>query len=258
MQKETWGSSGESLAVLGMLVRTARATCVERSLTSRLPESYLINARLPWGNVGRDKPLEPTYDQRTAMDHPEIDLTPATNPDSKRHKANNSGEFRSGSAAVAAKALSLNTHTPGTGTPGQASHLATAATTPGGSGASTPASVAYVSLESVLPRVNKALARASNKSKRTSQVVVDGDDSIDSASSTNAAEADDDDDDPAYDVFLRWDPKGLDPEKFAVLPNDWPYCVPYGVKHYCVWSRVSCRTLREDTDRPSRTICHRL
>lgn len=29
MQKETWGSSGESLAVLGMLGRTARATCVE-------------------------------------------------------------------------------------------------------------------------------------------------------------------------------------------------------------------------------------
>lgn len=41
-------------------------------------------------------------------------------------------------------------------------------------------------------------------------------------------------------VYLRWDEKnGLDGEKYAVLPNDWPYNVPYGVRHYCVWSRVS-------------------
>lgn len=41
-------------------------------------------------------------------------------------------------------------------------------------------------------------------------------------------------------VYLRWeDGAGLDGEKFAVLPNDWPYNVPYGVRHYCVWSRVS-------------------
>ena len=41
-------------------------------------------------------------------------------------------------------------------------------------------------------------------------------------------------------VYLRWEGKrGLDKEKFAVLPNDWPYNVPVGVRHYCVWSRVS-------------------
>lgn len=39
--------------------------------------------------------------------------------------------------------------------------------------------------------------------------------------------------------FLRYDPeKGLDTDTYAVLPNDWPYCVPYGVRHYCVWSKV--------------------
>jgi hypothetical protein len=43
--------------------------------------------------------------------------------------------------------------------------------------------------------------------------------------------------------YLRYDPsKGLDYETYAVLPNDWPYCVPYGVRHFCVWSRVSCET----------------
>lgn len=41
-------------------------------------------------------------------------------------------------------------------------------------------------------------------------------------------------------VYLKWDDEnGLDGEKYAVLPNDWPYNVPYGVRHFCVWSRVS-------------------
>ncbi|ODN85100.1 hypothetical protein L202_00923 [Cryptococcus amylolentus CBS 6039] len=37
--------------------------------------------------------------------------------------------------------------------------------------------------------------------------------------------------------YLKWTGE-LDPEKYAVLPNDWPYCVPYGVRHFCVWSRI--------------------
>ncbi|WVQ77604.1 hypothetical protein IAR50_007292 [Cryptococcus sp. DSM 104548] len=37
--------------------------------------------------------------------------------------------------------------------------------------------------------------------------------------------------------YLTWTGE-LDPEKYAVLPNDWPYCVPYGVRHFCVWSRI--------------------
>ena len=49
----------------------------------------------------------------------------------------------------------------------------------------------------------------------------------------------DDDEENDQPVYLTWDSKGLKAEKFAVLPNDWPYNVPYGVRHYCVWSRVS-------------------
>jgi hypothetical protein len=56
-----------------------------------------------------------------------------------------------------------------------------------------------------------------------------------------AAEADDDEyEDMPEPEYLRYEPHtGLDPEKYAVLPNDWPYNVPYGVRHFCVWSRVS-------------------
>lgn len=31
----------------------------------------------------------------------------------------------------------------------------------------------------------------------------------------------------------------LDSDMFAILPNDWPYNVPYGVTHTVVWSKVS-------------------
>jgi len=210
-------------------------------------ENYLVNARLPWNNASR-RPCEPTYDQRTALDHPEINLTPSTNPDTKKKTLPRSPDLKpvpgafpgAGLAAVAAHQL----HPHGSGSPAssnvsqmQASHVATAASTPAGSGASTPNSVAYVSLESVLPRVNKALAR--KRSKRRSAVETDTPSSRES--SADQQEDDDDDDDPAHDVFLRWEGH-LDPEKYAVLPNDWPYCVPYGVRHYCVWSRVSTPT----------------
>ncbi|WRT64469.1 uncharacterized protein IL334_001401 [Kwoniella shivajii] len=39
--------------------------------------------------------------------------------------------------------------------------------------------------------------------------------------------------------YLTYDSeKGLDTEKYAVLPNDWPYNIPYGVRHFCVWSKL--------------------
>ena len=65
------------------------------------------------------------------------------------------------------------------------------------------------------------------------------DGSEDHSGEDEAEEDRDEDIEPA--VYLRYDPSvGLDGEKYAVLPNDWPYNVPYGVRHYCVWSRVSC------------------
>jgi hypothetical protein len=61
------------------------------------------------------------------------------------------------------------------------------------------------------------------------------------------AGADDDEyEDMPEPEYLRYEPHtGLDPEKYAVLPNDWPYNVPYGVRHFCVWSRVSDTRVRE-------------
>ncbi|WVN87411.1 uncharacterized protein L203_102590 [Cryptococcus depauperatus CBS 7841] len=40
-------------------------------------------------------------------------------------------------------------------------------------------------------------------------------------------------------VYLRLnDDGGLDQNIFAVLLNTWPYSVPTGVRHFCVWSRI--------------------
>ncbi|WVQ98367.1 hypothetical protein IAU59_005490 [Kwoniella sp. CBS 9459] len=39
--------------------------------------------------------------------------------------------------------------------------------------------------------------------------------------------------------YLRYDAEaGFDESKYAVLNNDWPYNIPQGVRHFCVWSRV--------------------
>lgn len=54
-------------------------------------------------------------------------------------------------------------------------------------------------------------------------------------------------DDKDLQPFLTWDSKkGLDTKRYAILPNDWPYCLPYGVRHYVIWCRV-CVTLRRHT-----------
>ncbi|OCF40891.1 hypothetical protein I317_05341 [Kwoniella heveanensis CBS 569] len=39
--------------------------------------------------------------------------------------------------------------------------------------------------------------------------------------------------------YLSYDAEeGFDESKYAVLNNDWPYNIPPGVRHFCVWSRV--------------------
>lgn len=187
-----------------------------------ITENYLINARLPWGKENTKEP-EPTFDQRTALNHPEVDLTPSTNPDAQ---AKGHGHKRSGSAVVAAHALNLKLPAPAN--TAECSHMATAESTPN-SGASTPSSVAYVSLESALSKVNRKLARQ----KRLAEARLNGE----AGSSSEEVEVEDE-----PDIFLKYNPeKGLEDDKYAVLPNDWPYNVPYGVRHYCVWSRVGCR-----------------
>jgi hypothetical protein len=160
--------------------------------------------------------------------HPN-DLTPSTDPDPKypTHSP-------------------LQIHTPGpTGRGrGDVSNVATPGTGGGsGSGANTPSSAGFVSLAS-LKLVNGRLRRQDSGSggrKQTSEV---GSGSIQRKEEEKGVEcqvAGEQDDDPEERAeYLRWDGKvGLDDEKYAVLPNDWPYNTPYGVRHYCVWSRVS-------------------
>ncbi|WWD15625.1 hypothetical protein CI109_100047 [Kwoniella shandongensis] len=83
------------------------------------------------------------------------------------------------------------------------------------SGSSTPSSVGFVSLAS-LKAVNGKLSKGKS----------DG-------------ESGEEEEEEHQAEYLRYDNEnGLDPEKYAVLPNDWPYNVPYGVRHFCVWSKV--------------------
>lgn len=264
-------------------------------------EKYLMHARLPWADEfkaasasanpsdpsnpsasadSRATPsasglitpaTEPTYDQHTALAHPEIDLTPSTNPDSKP-KPSRLSLGRSGAAVAAQHALSpKHARFPSGGTPGY-SHQATASeTATPGSGASTPSSVAYVPIDEALERVSRRLRRkagskagsvrsyaSDDESTRTSPLnsarvsaelsrpsnspprQVDG---VEPTAEEAKVDGDDNhglkDDELEHDVYLTYDPqRGLDHTKYAVLPNDWPYCVPYGVRHFCVWSRV--------------------
>lgn len=135
--------------------------------------------------------------------------------------------------------------TPGTGasTPGSGSVPNSGAT----SGAGTPTSVGFVSLSS-LNLLEAKLKKKKSKSK----------------SDRKPKEEEEEVEEGHEPEYLRYDPaSGLDESKYAVLPNDWPYCVPYGVRHYCVWSRVS----REESTssfflhllvfpRPLPTRCH--
>ncbi|EKC97378.1 cytoplasm protein [Trichosporon asahii var. asahii CBS 8904] len=314
----TWGELKEIIpdtSTLGRLSRNkelqARYESWMRGQKERWggTEKYLMHARLPWADEfkaasaskagGDDKATpsasglitpatEPTYDQHTALSHPEIDLTPSTNPDSKpqpssKPKPSRLSFGRSGAAVAAQHALSpkhARFPSGSGGTPGY-SHQATASeTATPGSGASTPSSVAYVPIDEALERVSRRLRRkagskagsvrsyaSDDESARTSPMHstrvsaeltrpsvspprqaghsperTDGADGVDGVREEDAGPDGNyglKDDELEHDVYLTYDPRrGLDHSKYAVLPNDWPYCVPYGVRHFCVWSRV--------------------
>lgn len=59
-----------------------------------------------------------------------------------------------------------------------------------------------------------------------------------SAHDTPGLHDDHDGEDEGHPVYLQWSGGELDKDTFALLPNDWPYCVPYGVRHYVMWSKV--------------------
>ncbi|EIW70968.1 hypothetical protein TREMEDRAFT_73151 [Tremella mesenterica DSM 1558] len=121
------------------------------------------------------------------------------------------------------------------------------------SGTSTP-SAGFVSLSSL----SNKRKRHERSLKRQSSTPVSGDDQAvtngfgssqfqnaftkmdeKSTGSSVGSGEDDDDDDEEEAEYLRYDhEKGLDRTKYACLINDWPYNIPYGVRHYCVWSKV--------------------
>ena len=126
--------------------------------------------------------------------------------------------------------------------------------TPHQVGNTTPSSVGFVSLSS-LNLVNGKLRRsrpgtpsksspqthASPASGTTENVNGNGNGHSNGNGNGNGeghGEDESDEDEGEEPVYLRWE-GWLDADKYAVLPNDWPYNVPYGVRHYCVWSRVS-------------------
>lgn len=79
-------------------------------------------------------------------------------------------------------------------------------------------------LDTALSRVNRKLARQ----KKLAEALTNGD-------ATSSEEVEEEE----PDIFLKYNPaKGFEEDKYAVLTNDWPYNVPYGVRHFCVWSRV--------------------
>lgn len=238
-----------------------------------LTEKYLTQARLPWANSSTP---EPTYDLTTDLDRPSAsssstspqataapnltisDLTSSTNPTSSINPRS--------AGALSAAHLSA----PGRGAVGRG-----AESTPG-SGASTPSSAGFVSLASLKmvngmlkrrkPRESTSMSSSAVASASASATVTPSKtpsasgspkligadengpqaataDQMDKVEADTEADAEVDDDeyeDMPEPEYLRYEPHtGLDPEKYAVLPNDWPYNVPYGVRHFCVWSRVS-------------------
>ena len=105
-----------------------------------------------------------------------------------------------------------------------------------GSGSSTPSSVGFVSLSSlnlVNGKLKKTRSRTSTLNESTSHL------SLDAVRNAEGGEHEEEDEDGGEKPeYLRWE-GWMDGDKYAVLPNDWPYNVPTGVRHYCVWSRVS-------------------
>lgn len=106
-----------------------------------------------------------------------------------------------------------------------------------GSGTSTPSSAGFVSLETLTNKLHK------HKTKK-----------FDAQNGELDQETQDGSEDEIPD-FLRYDETtGLDKTRYAVLFNDWPYNTPYGVRHYCVWSRVSLPMLFREIEVSSNDI----
>lgn len=136
--------------------------------------------------------------------------------------------------------------------PKKSPHMGASTTQSPGSVTSTPSSVGFVSLSSlnlVNGKLRKTKSRTSSLEKSLSHLDLsaagEGNEGRrtelgeQTESKHNGEEEEEEEEKPNY---LRWE-GWLDSEKYAVLPNDWPYNVPTGVRHYCVWSRVSLSSM---------------
>ena len=129
------------------------------------------------------------------------------------------------------------------GSPKKSPHMIPSSTQSPGSGTSTPSSVGFVSLSSlnlVNGKLRKTKSRTSSLEKSLSHLDLTKSQGsgLDEQANGDHAEEEGEEEEEEKPNYLRWD-GWLDSEKYAVLPNDWPYNVPTGVRHYCVWSRVS-------------------
>jgi hypothetical protein len=133
------------------------------------------------------------------------------------------------------------------GSPKKSPHMTASTTQSPGSGTSTPSSVGFVSLSSlnlVNGKLRKTKSRTSSLEKSLSHLDLSAageGGASEQADGNHASRLDGEEEEEEEEEkpnYLRWE-GWLDSEKYAVLPNDWPYNVPTGVRHYCVWSRVS-------------------
>jgi hypothetical protein len=237
--KAEYGSTGASASCDPLLTSPRRT-----ALTS---ENYLRTARLPWASSSTQFGSDPEAEAAGTLAQAHVDITsPTTLPPG----------LAPSTVPAPARALDAisNVATPGRG------GAATA------SGAATPSSAGFVSLAS-LKLVNGKLRKAKSKAAGSEGMSAGasgsvtplqetragsisgssagsgpgGDDAGKQAHGDNAEEngADGDEEEEEAPVYLKYDlEKGLDTDKYAVLYNDWPYSIPYGVSHHCVWSRV--------------------
>lgn len=131
--------------------------------------------------------------------------------------------------------------------PKKSPHMIASSTQSPGSGTSTPSSVGFVSLSSlnlVNGKLRKTKSRTSSLEKSLSHLDLTKSQGsgLDERANGEHTEEEGEEEEEEKPNYLRWD-GWLDSEKYAVLPNDWPYNVPTGVRHYCVWSRVSLSPL---------------
>lgn len=229
----------------------------------------MTQARLPWSapsaSASTAKDPAGTYDlsrspNTTATALPS-DLTPSTNPSSAAHLDQGHTVDIASTAATPGRSGVASTTASGTSTPNSAGFvsLASLGAVNGklrknrAGGVKTGSTLSLSSLRNaVTEETDDAASDERGSALPMDGSEGDGDVSSGSQQVDGETEGEEGQDGGETPVYLQYDPsEGLDREKYAVLPNDWPYNIPYGVRHYCVWSRVSDLLLLSPLQTPS-------